>query len=142
MGTYQENQEIKVVTTPLPKSALVGFGEAIMTRDDTTGKAKFVSDSNPVPTSSVGLSSVTTGQKTVTTAGTQVVLAASTSCSGVTIRALTANTGIIYVGDSSVDSTNGFQINATQEVFVKIDDINKVYIDSSVNGEGVSWIIS
>ncbi len=53
----------------------------------------------------MGLTTPTTiynGKKTVTTAGTRVPLAASQAVQSVTIKALAANTGTIYVGDGSV----------------------------------------
>lgn len=80
------------------------------------------------------------GKTTVTTAGTRVVLAASTTVKSVTIKALAANTGTIYVGDSSVASTNGFQLAAGDTVSLDLNNLNTVNIDSSVNGEGVTYI--
>ena len=48
-GTFQENQEIKVVTTPFEKSSKnPGYGEAVMYRD-ASGKAVFVSAAHPLP---------------------------------------------------------------------------------------------
>ena len=86
-------------------------------------------------------STIYNGQKTVTTAGTRVVLSTSqTLTSGVTIKAMSTNTGIIFVGNSSVTSSNGFRLSASAEVFIEIDNLATIYIDSSVNGEGVSYI--
>ena len=83
------------------------------------------------------------GQKTVTTAGTEVALAASQAIlSGVRIKALAANTGDIYVGANPVTSSTGFVLDAGEEVFVEVANLATVYIDSSVNGEGVSYIAS
>jgi hypothetical protein len=83
---------------------------------------------------------VGSGKTTVTTAGTQVALSSSLSIISVTVRALSTNTGKIYVGTSSVSSTDGFQLSASETVSIDIDDLAKVYIDSSVNGEGVTYI--
>ena len=86
-------------------------------------------------------STIYNGQKTVTTAGTRVVLATTqTLVSGVTIKALSTNTGIIYVGNSTVSSSNGFRLSASAEIFIEIDNLATIYIDSSVNGEGISYI--
>jgi hypothetical protein len=60
--------------------------------------------------------------------------------SGVKIKALSANTGSIFVGNSSVSSSNGFVLKASEEVFLEIDNLATVYLDSSVNGEGASYI--
>ena len=83
------------------------------------------------------------GQKTVTTAGTEVALAASQAIlSGVRIKALATNTGDIFVGANPVTSSTGFVLDAGEEVFVEVANLATVYIDSSVNGEGVSYIAS
>lgn len=76
---------------------------------------------------------------TVTTAGTQVQLATNTVRS-VTIKATAANTGIIYVGASSVSSSDGFPLAAGDTVSLDIANTNLIWIDSSVNGETCSWI--
>lgn len=81
------------------------------------------------------------GQTAVTTAGTEVALGSSTTLySGVRIKALHGNTGWIYVGANPVTSTTGFVLDAGEEVFLEVANLATVYIDSSVNGEGVSYI--
>jgi len=84
---------------------------------------------------------VVNGHKTVTTAGTAVSLTPTTSFQHtLTVKALKANTGDIYVGTSTVSSSNGFELDAGEEVTFTIADPSNIYIDSSVNGEGVSFI--
>lgn len=85
--------------------------------------------------------SVGCGQKTVTTAGTRVQLA-DIACKAVSIAALDSNTGVIYLGDSSVDSTNGRILEPRDSIDLAIDNLNRLYIDSEVNGESISalWI--
>lgn len=87
-------------------------------------------------------------RKTVGVAGTAEPLS-STKLLAVSfvIRALKNNTGDIYVGDSSVDSTNGMWLDAgeaneksprtTKYGIHQQWDLSKVYIDAEVNGEGV-----
>jgi len=88
-----------------------------------------------------GPSSLHNGQVSVTTAGTAVALASSSvSISKVTIKANAGNTGDIFVGDSGVTSSNGLILAAGESVDVSIDDLNKVYIDSATNGDGISYI--
>lgn len=83
------------------------------------------------------------GQTNVTTAGTEVALAsAQPLVSGVTVKAKHANTGWIYVGRNPVTSSTGFVLDAGEQVFIETDDLSNVFIDSSVNGEGVSYIAS
>lgn len=79
-------------------------------------------------------------KQTVTTAGTRVQLASSTSTKTITIRALSTNTGFIYVGNIGVSASNGFQLSKDETVSLDLDNLNKIYIDSSVNSEGVTYI--
>jgi hypothetical protein len=80
------------------------------------------------------------GNVTVTTAGTRVQLSgASVPVKFVIIRAHIANTGTIYVGDSAVAAANGYRLTAGEPILWPIDNLNKLYVDASVNGEGVSY---
>ena len=83
------------------------------------------------------------GVKTVTTAGTDVVLAASTSAKWIIIQAQTDNTGWIAVGATGVDATvatgTGALLGAGESITLPIDNLADVYIDSTVNGEGVRY---
>lgn len=95
---------------------------------------------NNVNTVSVAPTTIFNGKTSVTTAGTRVVLAASQAVQSVTIKALSANTGFIYVGNASVSASNGFQLSAGDTISMDIANLNTVNIDSSVNGESVSYI--
>jgi len=84
------------------------------------------------------------GIKTVTTAGTDVALAASTTCKRVLIQSQTDNTGLIAVGASGVDATEatgtGAILYAGDAVEMDIDNLADIYIDSTVSGDGVRFI--
>lgn len=94
----------------------------------------------PVTTLEVVPTSLLNGHTIVTTAGTAVVLASSTLCKSVTIKSLLANTGVIYVGVTGVSSSNGFELGAGDTISLDISNLNTIYINSSVSGEGVSYI--
>lgn len=83
------------------------------------------------------------GVKTVTTAGTDVALAASTVAKVVIIQAQTDNTGVIAVGASGVDATvdtgTGIALYAGDSVTLEVDNLADVFIDSTVSGEGVRF---
>ena len=79
------------------------------------------------------------GQETVTTAGTAVQLAAQ-ACKSVSVKALAGNTGKIYVGDSSVSSADGYELSPGEPIDMAIDNVNRLYIDAAVDGEGVCWL--
>ena len=87
----------------------------------------------------VSPTSIVSGKTTVTTAGTRVQLPTNTAV-GIVIKALTSNTGTIYVGSSLVSASIGFQLLAGDTVSVDISNTNVLWIDSSVSGEGVTWL--
>jgi hypothetical protein len=82
------------------------------------------------------------GVTNVTTAGQRVALAASrTPIRWIVIHAKSGNGNVIYVGDDSVTSANGFILAANQFTpRLPIDDLSKIYLDAAVNGEGVTWL--
>jgi hypothetical protein len=102
--------------------------------DPVTGKLLVETSAQTSPTS------ILSGKTVVTTSGTRVSLASSTACKSVTVKALTTNTGIIYVGSNTVSSSNGLQLAASDSVSFDISDLNTINIDSSVNGEGVTYL--
>lgn len=79
------------------------------------------------------------GKTSTVTAGTRVVLAASQTVVSVTIKALITNTGLIYVGNSTVAASNGFQLSAGETVSFDLTNLNTINIDSSVSAEGVTY---
>ena len=84
------------------------------------------------------------GQTTVTTAGTEVQLNADTPCNAVIVKALPANTGVMYIGNNgsnAVASTTGYPLSAKEYVVIERKNLNQWYVDASVNGEGVAWIV-
>jgi hypothetical protein len=83
--------------------------------------------------------SIGDGSKDVATAGTAETLATTTTIKSVTVQAKNSNTGVIYVGGSTVSSTSGISLYAGDSVNMEIDDLVKIYVDSSVDGEGVVY---
>jgi len=83
------------------------------------------------------------GVKTVTTAGTDVALATTTIAKWVVIQAQTDNTGVIAVGAAGVDATvatgTGVALAAGESLTIPVDDLKNIYIDSTVNGDGVRY---
>ena len=63
--------------------------------------------------------------------------------SGVRIKADAANAETVFLGSSSgLTASNGFKLNANEEVFIDIDSLNKVYHISTGGGETLSFIAS
>lgn len=106
--------------------------------------AEVVATDTTISASGIALPTVIyNGVSTVAAAATAEILAASQAIqSGVRIKALIANTGDVYVGDASVSAANGYVLDSGDEIFIEIANLATVYLDVSVNGEGVSYIAS
>jgi len=114
---------------------------------EDTDSLKTVSLSNPLPVTvvagGVGYSIIESGKKIITTAGTkETLVSSSTPCKEVLIMALPSNTGEIWVGDSNVSATNkiGIVLYKNDAVLIPIDNLQKIYLDATVSGDGVSFI--
>lgn len=83
------------------------------------------------------------GVKTVTAAGTDEALAATTEIKMVTIQAQTDNTGLIAFGAAGVDATEatgtGDVLYPGDSADVYITDLASVFIDATVSGDGVRY---
>ena len=64
----------------------------------------------------------------------------SATCQSITVKAKATNTGLIYVGGSTVTSSTGFILSAGDSVSMETNNLDDIYLDSSVNGEGVSFL--
>jgi hypothetical protein len=84
------------------------------------------------------------GQKTVTAAGTAVQLGALRIEGPLMVKALDTNTGIVALGNdgaNDVTVSNGLRLAAGDViVFDFVGDLANLWLDSAVNGEGVSWL--
>lgn len=80
---------------------------------------------------------------TVTTAGTEVQFTAL-ACKKVTIVAETDNTSYVVVGGSTVVAAlatrRGVPLGAGDSVTFEINNMNLLYLDSLVDGEGVTFV--
>lgn len=85
------------------------------------------------------------GIKKVTTAGTSVqVSSSSIPCRKVLIQACPENTDVVVVGASTVvaalSTRRGFALVPGGQVVLAVTDVNKLYLDSVVSGEGISYV--
>ena len=83
-------------------------------------------------------------KKTVTTAGTAVVLGTGIVNGPIAIKALNTNTGIVTIGNDGagdVTTSNGFILLANEVIIIEfIGVLESLWLDSAVNGEGVTWL--
>ena len=89
---------------------------------------------------------MTMGQKTVTTAGQgeQMPSVVIPENHFVTVRALNANTGNIYIADSLTNvgiAANRFILAVGESIDLQIANLNLLWIGATVSGEGVEYIV-
>ena len=90
----------------------------------------------------------------VSTSGTSVALSAATGAPDATSRvqwikisARKGNSGVIYVGDSSVSSTLGYELSANDSIEINFQDaggtvtLNTIYVDASANNQDADWAV-
>lgn len=85
-----------------------------------------------------------TFHKLVTAAGTpEKLVDHSEKCAQIKMKALRTNTGYIEYGFDGINTLIGRGEELISEEFtvIPIDDLEKVWIDSTVNGEGVSVVV-
>jgi len=96
-------------------------------------KDKTVSVTNP--------STIITGKKTANAGEeTKLTIGSGVLTVGVTVKALSTNTGLVYIGPSTVDFATGFQLSAGDQIFIPVDNVSAIYLDPAVTGEGVTYI--
>lgn len=87
-------------------------------------------------------STLTAGEKTVVVPGPSLALGTTLATKSIYIRAKSTNTGMAYIGDSTVNRTTSKQIILAVDDAVAMDIANRisVYVDADVNGEGVDYL--
>jgi hypothetical protein len=76
----------------------------------------------------------------VATAGQRAQLP-NIPCREITIIAKCTNTGVIYVGKNTVSSTvYGVELEAKDSFTFVVSNANELWIDASVDGEGISYV--
>lgn len=56
------------------------------------------------------------------------------------IKANAGNTGDVYVGLAGVSASNGYPLDAGEEVKIPVDDPSKIWVIGSADNQGVKWI--
>ena len=86
----------------------------------------------------VGFTSIGEGSQNVAVSGTREQLP-NTACNKAIVVAKGANTGTIWVGGASVAVNRGVPLVALQSEIFEVTNLNLLYIDSTVDGEGITF---
>lgn len=118
------------------------FGEA--KGAEQQAQTKLLEDIKAAIQSNIPFSAINDGRKTVAIAGTRVALATSIVAKKAIITAMINNTDYIVVGGSTVvaleANRQGIPLIAGQSMELSIDNLDKIYLDAVVSGEGVTFV--
>ena len=112
-------------------SQVLTIGSRVISTEPDTSVSVYVRGSDTPST-------FTTGSVPVLVSSGQLGVV---SVSGVKLKAHPGNADIIWIS-SSADGTQStsFPLDASEEVFLEIDDLNKIYYWSATTGSTLSWI--
>ena len=125
----------RVKTTSEPISEIVRVTEPVGQRD------KAGEPINPATEDTLAAQpDFAYGQITVGTTETQLTTVSTPCRKGVLVKAISTNTGIVYIGKTGVTTISGYELTAGEAVSIEIDNVNKIFAIASVAGQGVCWI--
>jgi len=85
-------------------------------------------------------SSFSYNQVTVGTSAVQLATSSTPLKFGIVVKADPSNSGKVYVGDSSVSTSNGYLLTAGEGIAFEIDDASKVYVVADTDNQKVYWL--
>jgi len=84
-------------------------------------------------------SSVSAGTNTLAAAGTDEVLASSTSIHSVFLRGHDDNQGPIFIGPEGVSATTGFSVMTGVTIEIRTDNLADIWFDGDTTGDIVEF---
>ena len=73
--------------------------------------------------------------------GASPVILGSAEIRTVLVKAESANSGTVYIGDVNVSSDKGYPLSPGESVSINIDNLNKIGLVSEVDGDAVRYIV-
>jgi hypothetical protein len=125
---------------------MTSFQKVRPVHKNSGGTYDVISASSPLPITEIASNtSLYNGSVTVSPVFTMKQLSAtSVPINSVLIQAKSTNTGVISVGSSPVYATppslNGFELESGDILPLKVSNLNKIWIDSSVVSEGINYV--
>jgi len=86
-------------------------------------------------------SGATAGTRTLTTASVQLT-SGFTCYAGINLKASSANTDIIYVGDSNLATNLGYNLDPGEQLFLNVGNLNVVYVRAKTSTQSISYFAS
>jgi hypothetical protein len=94
----------------------------------------------PVMGPNISVAAAISGTINVTTPGTSIQGGNVPLTNGVYIKALSGNTGKMYIGYATGDNRTGYELGAGQAILVQVANLNTLWFDASVGGEKICWL--
>ena len=116
-----------------------------------TGTIQTISDDIRSGAGSVKISQITrpssftaSGKKLSASAGSVVLGANQIVRSGVTIKASSTNTDVIYIGSTTLTRTtsNGYPLDPGESLFLEVGNVNLIYVRSNSGIQNIHYIAS
>jgi hypothetical protein len=141
---YNVSSPLVTTVPPGPSSDVnvVGVSGVAVTLGQKAMGSSFpvviASDQGSIPTVAGANTTLLAGQKSVALVATpEPVTAIATAVKSVVIQAKSTNTAVCSVGNAAAQYHELYPGDA---VSIDIDDLNKIYIKVSVNGEGINYL--
>ena len=80
------------------------------------------------------------GQNTDVDAAAEVIVGGDNPIKAIVVKAMSTNTGIIYVGLSTVLTTTGFELEAGESIMFECDNLSQVYVIASIANQKVCYV--
>lgn len=84
---------------------------------------------------------LTPGRRLIAVGGTAIPLGTG-GCNTVSVRALLANVGTVYVGDAAVTAANGHELAPGEATSIAIDSLARVFVNGPNVGDGITALAS
>ena len=134
------------ISDDLSTEALATLNRSVIAGETTAGGGGLVNVKvNPsgaleVEAQLAALTTPIEGEKDVAAAATPEALASTTAIKKVDIVAKSDNTGTVWVKSSSTQNQQGRPLFAAQGYTVETDDLANIFLEVTVNGEGVTFL--
>lgn len=121
-------------------TAITGTGSVLVTINESGAALSSLVSSSSSGGGSTTNANLYSGQQTVNTTAVQVTSSSNSLTNGVIIKALTTNAAIIYVGSSSVTTSNGDALEPGESRGYGVSNTNIPYIISVASTtDKVTW---
>lgn len=145
-GEKIASHKVSVGTLPLSVFISNAVADALTADWITLAEMAYFSQINNPAGEGVKPSGVATFVKVVAAAGTAEQLPSFVvpESGRLAIKALDANTGTIYIGDTKADAENtsvAMELTKNQSITLNILNANSLWVNAAVNGEGLAGIV-